>query len=110
MAAVPWLIGRAGYAFFDYWFIIHLSFWLVVASSCAAFKFDRSRTFLECWCISFAWELFERFAEPAWPKIWQSPESWWNAGLSDPGTVLLGFVIAFYGYDRWREPKRNMLS
>ena len=39
---MSWFIGNAGYAFFDYWTIMHLSFWLVTGSTIAAVKLDSS--------------------------------------------------------------------
>ena len=101
-----WIIGNAGYAFFDYWFIIHLSFWLVMGSSIAALKLNRSIFSILSMSGALAWEVFEKFAEKQWPQFWLSPESWWNSWLSDPLTVVLGLGIAFYGFDHWRGPTK----
>ena len=99
---MDWFIGRAGYAFLDYWTLIHLSFWIFIGSCIAAVKLNRVLFGLLSLSTAFFWEVFERFAENKWPLIWQSPESWWNAWLSDPLTVIVGFLIAFIGYDYWR--------
>lgn len=103
---MSWFVGDAGYAFFDYWTIIHLSFWIFIGSCIAAAAFNRSVFSILSMSTALMWEAFERFAEPRWPAIWQSPESWWNAWLSDPLTVVLGLTIAFVGYDRLRGVKK----
>ena len=102
---MDWLLGRAGYAFFDYWFLSHLRFWLFFGTCIAAVKLNRVVSGLVCLGVALVWEIFEKFAEKAWPAIWQSPESWWNSWLSDPLTVVLGLAIAFIGFDRWRGVK-----
>lgn len=101
-----WFIGNAGYAFFDYWTIIHLSFWIFIGSCIAAVKLNRHVFGLLSLSTAIMWEIFERFAEKKWPEIWMSPESWWNAWLSDPLTVVIGFGIAFIGFDHWRGIKK----
>lgn len=101
-----WLVGEAGYAFFDYWTLAHLGFWFFVGSSFAATKLNRCLTGVGCVCSALLWEVFERFAEKEWPSMWQSPESWWNSWLSDPLTTCVGLGIAFFGFDHWREPKK----
>lgn len=101
-----WFIGNAGYAFFDYWTIMHLSFWLVTGSTIAAVKLNRAIFAILCMSSALMWEVFERFAETKWPEIWLSPESWWNAWLSDPLTVVVGLGVAFYGFDHWRGIKK----
>lgn len=103
---MDWLVGRAGYAFLDYWVMVHLSFWIVTGSNIAAFKLNRAIFGMLSMSAALMWEGFERFAEPRWPTIWQSPESWWNAWISDPLTVVLGLGLAFVGYDFWRGAKK----
>lgn len=103
---MDWFIGRAGYAFFDYWTIAHLSFWIFIGSCIAAVRLNRAIFGLLCFSSALMWEVFERFAEKKWPAVWQSPESWWNAWLSDPLTVIIGFGVAFIGYDYWRGIKK----
>jgi hypothetical protein len=50
--------------------------------------------------VAFAWEAFERFAEPRWPDIWLTPESILNSYVSDPLTCLLGVLGIFWLLDR----------
>ncbi len=96
------LIGKTGYSFFDYWTLAHLSFWFLYGSTVAAVRLNRGLFVIAGLSVAFSWEVFERLAERKWPEIWASPESWWNAWISDPLTVLVGVGIAFYGYDTWR--------
>jgi len=100
---MSWLIGNAGYAFFDYWFMAHLSFWFVIGSTAAAMQLKRGLAFACCLSAAYSWEIFERFAEKKWPLVWQSPESWWNAWISDPLTVCISLTVAFFGYDYLRK-------
>lgn len=102
---MSWLIGEAGYAFFDYWFLAHLSFWFFVGSTIAALKLNRVVLSLVCMGVALHWEVFERFAEKWWPHIWQSKETWWNAWTSDLLTVVMGLGVAFLGFDKWRTKK-----
>jgi len=103
---MDWLIGAAGYAFFDYWFLMHLSFWLVTGSTIAAVKLNRAIFSMLCMSTALLWEVFEIFAAKKWPDVWLSPEAWWNAWVSDPLTVVIGLGVAFYGFDHWREAKK----
>jgi hypothetical protein len=92
---------HTGRSFFDYWSLSHAAFWFVVGSTLAATKINRLHAYLCCLGIAFMWEVFERFAEKQWPTIWLSPESWYNAWISD--ILMTGLVLlAFYGFDRWR--------
>lgn len=101
-----WVIGPAGYAFFDYWFLAHLSFWFVTGSTIAALKLNRLVVGAVCMGAALLWEIFEKFAEKKWPEIWLSPETWWNCWVSDPLTVVVGLGVAFLGFDRWRGLKK----
>jgi len=103
---VNWLVGGAGYAFFDYWSMAHVSFWFVIGSTIAAAKLNRMIFGMLCMSIALMWEVFEKFAEKKWPEVWMSPESWWNSWLSDPLTVVVGLGVAFIGFDRWRGIKK----
>lgn len=93
---------RTGKTFFDYWSVAHLSFWLVVGATLAAFNCDRIKSYLIALAVAYAWEGFERFAEVRWPNVWQSPESTLNAFVSDPLMCFLGLFLAFLGYDHGR--------
>lgn len=99
---MSWLWGHTGYSFLDYWTLAHLSFWFVVGSTLAALRVKQGFALLASLSAAFSWEIFERFAERAWPTIWMSPESWWNAWISDPLTCVLATTVAFYGYAKWR--------
>lgn len=103
---MDWLIGSAGYAFFDYWFLIHLSFWIFIGSCVAALKLNRALFAILGMSAALMWEAFEKFAEKKWPAIWLSPESWWNSWFSDPLTVVVGFAVALIGFDFWRGVKK----
>lgn len=102
---MKWLFGGStGYSVLDYWTVAHLSFWFVYGSTVCALRVARGFGLVVGLSIAVSWEIFERVAERAWPGVWQSPESWWNAWISDPMTCVLGFLVASYGYDRWRKP------
>jgi len=94
--------GRTGYAFLDVWSIAHFAFWVYVGSATWSFKFSRPVSMGICLFFAFAWEVFERFAEKKWPYMWRSPESWWNAWLSDPLMCVLGLLFMWYALDNWR--------
>lgn len=103
---MDWLVGRAGYAFLDYWTISHLGFWVVYGSTVAAVKLNRAIFAIFAVSGALMWELFERFAEKQWPTVWQSPESWWNAWISDPLTAVVSLWVAYVGFDHWRGTKK----
>jgi hypothetical protein len=86
---------RTGQTFFDAWSVIHLCFWVFIASNFFALKIPMFKAGVVCLFIAFLWEIFERFAEPAWPAIWRHPESWINSWVSDPLTAILGVLIAY---------------
>lgn len=90
---------RTGRTLFDVWTIAHLAFWVFVASTMAAFKMPMFKAGCIVVAVAGLWELFERFAEAHWPKIWAHPESWYNALISDIGIAgLLGLVIGYWIY------------
>ena len=93
---------RAGITFLDYWTLAHLAFWFVAGANLGAAGWPRWLSAGLCVVAAFGWEGFERAAEPMWPHIWQSPESWVNAWLSDPLTCVAGLLVAWWGYDKWR--------
>lgn len=97
-----WLVGRAGYAFFDVWSIVHFCFWVYVGSG--VWSLHKSRPLMMGLCLvgAFAWEVFERYAEKKWPNLWLNPESWWNSWLSDPLMCVLGVLFIWYALDHWR--------
>lgn len=97
-----WFVGRAGYALFDVWSIVHFCFWVFVGSNTWALKIPRWPTVLACMCLALLWEVFERHAEEKWPELWLTPESWWNAWVSDPLTCVLGLTFVWYALDNWR--------
>lgn len=92
---------HTGITFLDYWALSHFMFWFVVGSSTAVFK-KRGIVLFVALSVALWWEVFERFAEKQWPNLWLSPESWWNAWLSDPLMCVVAIPIAWWGYDRWR--------
>jgi len=98
------LWGHVGKSFLDYWTLAHLSFWFVYGSTVCALKVKRPFGLLAGLSIALSWEIFERFAERLWPTVWLSPESWWNAWISDPLTCVVAFLVASYGFDKWRKP------
>jgi hypothetical protein len=103
---------HTGITLFDYWSISHIAFWFVVGSSTAAVNDDASKskwdkrisyffTIAVSLFVAVIWEFFERHAEKEWPSIWQSPESELNVAF-DVVTVLIGLIIAWWGYSKWR--------
>ena len=98
---MDWLIGHTGTSFLDYWTISHVAFWIVVGSTVAAGKVGRIPAFAIALFVASGWEVFEVFAEVAWPTVWLSPESMGNK-LSDILTVPLGMWLSFFGFDKWR--------
>lgn len=96
------MFGETGIAFFDYWFLAHLSFWFFMGSTLAALKLPRIEAGVASLIGALLWEIFERFAEKQWPQTWQSPESFLNAWISDPLTCIVGLVVAWWGFDKWR--------
>lgn len=91
---------RTGITFLDYWSLSHFGFWFVVGATLATAS--RGWVAVCCLAVAFGWEVFERFAEVTWPRVWLSPESWVNSWISDPLMCILGLLVAWYGYDNWR--------
>jgi hypothetical protein len=98
---VSWFIGRTGVSFLDVWTVPHLGFWVFIGSTLWALRVSQVVAVLACVGVAFAWEVFERVAEKAWPKLWLSPESWWNAWLSDPLTAVIGVLGMYLMLNRW---------
>lgn len=98
---MSWLFGT-GTGFFDYWAIAHITFWFFMGSTIAAVKINRYVAFAGSLVGAVGWEIFERYAEGQWPMIWQSPESFLNAWVSDIVMCIAGLLVAWWGYDRWR--------
>lgn len=99
--------GRTGYAFLDVWSIVHFCFWVYAGSVLWPMQKSRPLMMVGCLVGAYAWEVFERFAEKKWPKLWLNPESWWNAYLSDPLMCVLGVLgvlFVWYALDHWRVP------
>lgn len=98
---MQWLIGKTGYSLIDVWSLAHLGFWIFVGSTLWAVRVNRVFAVLCCLSVAVSWEIFERFAEKLWPKIWLSPESWWNAWASDILTCFVGVLGMYLMLDRW---------
>lgn len=81
---------------------MHVAFWVYMASNFWSFGLPRSRALFLGVALSFAWEFFERFAERQWPHIWQHPESFVNAYVSDPLTSVVGVLFSYYALEHWR--------
>lgn len=102
---MKWLWGKTGYSLIDVWSIVHLGFWLYFGSLCWSFQHllkSRWVSFSLCMALALAWEIFERVAEKKWPHLWLTPESWWNAWVSDPLTCVVGVFFIWYALDHWR--------
>jgi len=84
-----------GVSLFDYWTLAHLGFWVFVGSTIAALKWQRELSLAGCMGLALGWEIFERFAERGWPHLWEHPESFVNAWISDPLTCLVGVSLMF---------------
>jgi hypothetical protein len=97
-----WLIGPTGRAFFDVWSIAHFAFWVFIGSALWGLRVPRLYMLLACLAVAYAWEVFERFAEPRWPQLWLNPESWRNSWLSDPLMCILGLLFMWHALDHWR--------
>jgi hypothetical protein len=96
---------RTGQTFLDVWSIFHLVFWIFFGHCIWVVfdgKFDRPRAVLVCMVTAYLWEVFERYAEPRWPHLWKTPESFLNSYISDPLTCLVGILFAWYALDHWR--------
>lgn len=93
---------RTGKTVLDVWTIMHVAFWVYMASNFYSFGVTRNRALFLGVVLSFAWEFFERFAEHQWPDIWQHPESFANAYVSDPLTSVLGVLFSYYVLEHWR--------
>jgi hypothetical protein len=102
---MEWLYPiRTGRTFFDVWTIFHLAFWVFMGSNFwnARGYVDKSTALMLGLAASYMWEAFERYAECRWPKLWLSPESWYNSYLSDPMTCVIGILFAWYALENWR--------
>ena len=93
---MKWLFGIRGYSFFDTWSLVHFCFWVFASSFLVNAKLNPVWSLLGCLVVAYLWEVFEYFMAPKYPKIWKSPESWWNAWLSDPLMCVLGFLVVWY--------------
>jgi len=85
-----------GKTFFDTSTIIHLAFWIFFGSCLAYARTSLGKAMLIAFAIAAAWEIFERYAELRWALVWQHPESWLNAWVSDPLTAFVGVWFAYY--------------
>jgi hypothetical protein len=94
---------KTGRTFFDVWTIVHFSFWVFVGHIAWVFHWNRWYSMLCFIALAFIWEGFERYMEPRHPDLWQNPESWVNAYLSDGlFTCILGVLFIWYALDHWR--------
>jgi hypothetical protein len=95
---------KTGQTFFDVWTIFHLSFWIFMGSNFWNIQkfINRPQAMLIGICLSYVWEIFERYAERKWPNIWLSPESFINSYISDPMTCVIGILFAWFALDNWR--------
>lgn len=89
----PIVTGRT---FFDGPSIIHFCFWVYAGSIMAYGKMSLGRAMWVMVAMAYAWEVFERFAEKAYPQYWQHPESWWNSYISDPLMGVLGVLLVYW--------------
>ena len=100
---MKWLIGgRTGYTFLDVWSIAHFAFWVYVGSCTWSLKTNRWTLMAICLLGAYAWEVFEYYMAPRYPKLWLNPESWWNSWVSDPLMCVLGVLFMWYALDHWR--------
>ena len=76
--------------------VIHLAFWIFFGSCCAYARTSLGKALLISFALAAVWEVFERFAELRFPEMWQHPESWLNAWISDPLTAFLGVWFAYW--------------
>ena len=88
-----WLGFITGYSLLDVWTLVHLCFWLFIGSCLYPTGFKLWKATLVCFGLSLAWEVFEHFAFQWWPHLWHDPESWFNAWISDPLTVVAVPII-----------------
>lgn len=103
--AMNWLWPiSTGKSAVDVWTIFHLAFWIYMGSNFWSFNtwIDRPRAMLIGLVLAYLWEIFERYAERKWPHMWLTPESWYNAYVSDPLTCVVGMLFAWYALDNWR--------
>jgi hypothetical protein len=85
-----WLFGTKGYSFFDAWSLVHFCFWVFIGSFLVNANLNFTKSMIGCLLVAYLWEIFEYFMAPRFPKIWKSPESYWNSWISDPLMCLLG--------------------
>lgn len=95
---------RTGITFFDVWTIIHLCFWVFMGSNFWNMQplLSLKGALILGLLLSYAWEVFERYAEVQHPVVWKNPETWLNSYVSDPLTSIIGILIAWYMLDNWR--------
>lgn len=97
-----WLLPiRPGQTFLDVSTIFHLAWWTFMGSNFWYLRIPLSAALALGLVGSYAWEVFERFAEPRWPQFWQHPESLLNAYISDPLTSVVGILFAYYVLRHW---------
>ena len=90
--------GKRGVAFFDFWTIIHLSFWIVVGTI-----FTMVGVAHEWWIWplalagAYVWEFVETAIEHFWPKRVLTWEGKVNRWISDPLMALIGVAVAIGG-------------
>jgi len=99
-----WITSKS---FFDVWSIAHLSFWIFIGSCLWPFMKEdswwpkRIIALIICLIFAFGWEIFEKYAEINWPKLWLHRESWINSWISDPLTTIIGVIGMMWALDRW---------
>jgi hypothetical protein len=102
---MTWLYGKTGYSFLDYWTLGHFCLWFWIGTITGGLKWNRVLVFCASMALAYAFEWFEWNGEHRWfPALATHPESWWNRCISDPLMVVLGLLIAWYGFDHWRSP------
>ena len=92
---------RTGKTFFDVPSAIHFAFWFFAGSGVYYLRLNRYWAMVGCLAVAYAWEVAERQCEKHFPTVFQHPESFLNAWVSDPFMCILGLLAVWYALDHW---------
>lgn len=88
---------RTGKTLFDVWTVCHIAFWVVVGFDFHAIDLSFFPPALAITLAgASAWEVFERYGEKRWPKIFKHPESALNSWVGDVLIASTGGMSAGY--------------